>query len=92
VNPDLHPDRGAWIGDGANRNADKPRDPAPSIDDGRASPVALGRVRGLSDEHRDAALRLFMDDRVQRKSNEVLMTLYREITTERLGQPQADRG
>ncbi|CRI66846.1 hypothetical protein THIOKS13200005 [Thiocapsa sp. KS1] len=49
-------------------------------------------IGGLSDEHRDAALSMLMDDRIQGEQNEAFMARCREIATARLGQPQAAGG
>jgi hypothetical protein len=52
----------------------------------------MRQVCGLSDEDRDAALSLRMDDRILGERNYVFMAQCRESATARLGQPQAVGG
>jgi hypothetical protein len=90
MNPSLHPVWSQWPREGHYGGARALQDPALNLYNARAWPVDLGRVCGLSDEHRDAALAMRMDDRIHAEGNAAFMALCRVITTQRLGQPQAD--
>jgi hypothetical protein len=90
MNPDFHPVWNQRLREGRHGGARALQDPALNLYNGSAWPVDLGRVCGLSDEHRDAALAMRMDDRIHAEGNAAFMALCREIKTQRLGQPQAD--
>jgi hypothetical protein len=90
MNPYLHPVWSQWPREGHHGGARALQDPALNLYNGRAWSVDLGRGYGLSDEHRDAALAMRIDDPIHGERNAAFMVLCREITTQRLGQPQAD--
>jgi hypothetical protein len=92
MNPYLHPVRCQWLREGNHGGARALQDLALNIDYGRAWAVDTGQVCGLSDENRDAALPMRMDDRIHGERNHAFMAQCREIATARLGQPQAVGG
>ncbi|WP_040730755.1 hypothetical protein [Thiocapsa marina] len=92
MNPDLHPVRCQWLREGHHGGARALQDLALNLYSGRAWAVDMRQVCGLSDEDRDAALSLRMDDRILGERNYVFMAQCRESATARLGQPQAVGG
>ena len=64
ANPYLHPVGNQWLREGRQSGARALQDLALNRYNGQDWPADMGQVCGMSDEHRDAALSMRMDDRI----------------------------